>query len=54
MNKTVDKIKQLAAGDFSGNSLEEIFARCYKAVKKTLGITPFDEQLALTQNAARI
>ena len=47
MNKTVEKIKQLAAaGDFSGNSLEEIFARCYKAVEKTLGITPFDEQLA--------
>lgn len=47
MNKTVEKIKQLAAaGNFSGNSLEEIFARCYKAVEKTLGITPFDEQLA--------
>ncbi|MGN0669541.1 MAG: hypothetical protein ACI4JZ_03230 [Oscillospiraceae bacterium] len=47
MNKTVEKIKQLAAsGDFSGNSLEDIFARCYKAVEKTLGITPFDEQLA--------
>ncbi len=47
LNKTVEKIKQLAeSGDFSGNSVEEIFARCYKAVEKTLKITPFDEQLA--------
>lgn len=47
LNKTVEKIKQLAeGGDFSGNSVEEIFARCYKAVEKTLEITPFDEQLA--------
>lgn len=46
MNKTVEKIKQLVfSGDFSGNTKEEIFARCYKAVEKTLEITPFDQQL---------
>ena len=46
MNKTVEKIKQLALSEeFSGNSEEEIFARCFKAVKETLGITPFDVQL---------
>lgn len=45
--KTIDKIKLLAgSGDCSGNSAEEIFARCFNAAKKTLGITPFDEQLA--------
>ena len=43
---TVAKIKSLAeSGSASGNSLEEVFARCYNAVKRTLGITPFDEQL---------
>lgn len=47
MNKTVEKIKQLAeSGIFSGNAVEEAFARCYNAVEKTLEITPFDEQLA--------
>ena len=46
LNKTVEKIKQLAfSGEFSGNSEEEIFARCFKAVEETLGITPFDVQL---------
>lgn len=46
-NKTILKIKTLAqSGDFLGNSVEEIFARCYIAAQKTLGITPFDEQLA--------
>ncbi len=46
-NKTVSKIKErVQSGDFSGNTTEEIFARCYKATEKTLGITPFDEQLA--------
>lgn len=41
------KIKALAeSGDCSGNTAEEIFARCYNAAKKTLGITPFDEQLS--------
>lgn len=45
-NKTILKIKSLAdSGNVSGNSAEEIFARCYNAVKKTLHITPFDEQL---------
>ena len=29
----------------SGNSIEEVFARCCAAAEKTLGITPFDEQL---------
>lgn len=43
----IEKIKSLAqSGDCSGNSLEEIFARVYRAVEKTLDITPFDEQLA--------
>ena len=28
-----------------GNSLEEVFARCCIAAEKTLGITPFDEQI---------
>ena len=46
-NKTILKIKTLAqGGDFSGNSVDEIFARCFCAAQKTLGITPFDEQLA--------
>ncbi|MDE6031672.1 MAG: preprotein translocase subunit SecA, partial [Oscillospiraceae bacterium] len=44
--KTIDKIKAFAeSGECSGNSSEEIFARCYNATKKTLEITPFDEQL---------
>ncbi len=43
----IEKIKTLAkSGDCGGNSLEEIFARVYRAVEKTLRITPFDEQLA--------
>ncbi len=33
------------SGEYTGNSLEAVFARCYLAVEKTLGITPFDEQL---------
>lgn len=42
-----EKIKSLAeSGDCGGNSLEEIFARVYRAVQKKLGITPFDEQVA--------
>ncbi|MDE7194009.1 MAG: preprotein translocase subunit SecA [Oscillospiraceae bacterium] len=45
--KTIDKIKSLAeSGGCLGNSAEEIFARCFNAAEKTLGITPFDEQLA--------
>ena len=45
--KSVSKIKALAeSGETAGISVEEVFARCYNAVKKTLGITPFDEQLA--------
>lgn len=41
------KIKSLVqSGDCSGNTIEEIFARVYRAVQKTLEITPFDEQLA--------
>lgn len=43
----IDEIKSLAGnGDAGGNSVNEIFARVYNAVQKTLGITPFDEQLA--------
>lgn len=46
-NKAISEIKTIAdSGAAVGNSTEEIFARCYNAVKKTLGITPFDEQLA--------
>ena len=41
------KIKEFAAnGDTAGTSIEQIFARCYNAVEKTLRITPFDEQLS--------
>lgn len=41
------KIKRIAeSGECSGNSLEEVFARVYRAAEKSLGITPFDEQLA--------
>ncbi|MDE7362300.1 MAG: preprotein translocase subunit SecA [Oscillospiraceae bacterium] len=44
---TIAKIKSLAqGGECSGNSLEAVFARCYLAAEKTLGITPFDEQLS--------
>ncbi|MBQ4164727.1 MAG: preprotein translocase subunit SecA [Oscillospiraceae bacterium] len=43
----IAKIKSLAEnGGASGASLEEVYARCYCAVQKTLGITPFDEQLS--------
>ncbi len=43
----IAKIKELAAsGSTEGNSLETVFARCFKAVEKTLDITPFDQQLA--------
>lgn len=46
MNKTVEKIKRLAlSGQYSGNSEDDIFARCFKAVEETLGITPFDVQI---------
>lgn len=41
------KIKTLAkSGECGGDTIEEIFARVYRAVQKTLDITPFDEQLA--------
>ncbi len=44
---TIAKIKSLAkSGECMGNSIEEVFARCYSAAEKTLGITPFDEQLS--------
>lgn len=43
----IAKIKSLAqSGESPGNSLEAVFARCYLAAEKTLGITPFDEQLS--------
>ena len=41
--------KRAASGEYAGNTVEEIFARVYLAVKKTLGITPFDEQIAAAQ-----
>ena len=44
---TISKIKALSqSGDCGGNTLEDVFARCYLAAEKTLGITPFDEQLS--------
>ena len=44
---TIAKIKSLAKHSAdSGNSIEEVFAECYSAAEKTLGITPFDEQLS--------
>lgn len=44
---TIAKIKSLAqSGEYAGSSTEEVFARCFAAVQKTLGITPFDEQLS--------
>lgn len=47
MDKRIEKIKSLAKnGGAAGNSVEEIFARCYSATEKTLKITPFDEQLS--------
>lgn len=47
-NKTlIDAVKSLAKdGERGDNSIEDIFARVYKAVQRTLRITPFDEQLA--------
>lgn len=33
------------SGNCEGDTLEAVFARVYAAVEKTLGITPFDEQL---------
>ncbi len=51
----ISQIKEKAqSGDLGGNTVEAVFARCYRAVQHTLGITPFDEQLlaalALTEN----
>lgn len=44
---SVAAIKSMAkSGECGGNTAEEIFARVYQAVEKTLGISPFDEQLA--------
>ncbi|MBQ8170545.1 MAG: preprotein translocase subunit SecA [Oscillospiraceae bacterium] len=43
----IAKIKALAeSGDTSGSNIEAVFARCYNAIKKTLDMTPFDEQLS--------
>lgn len=43
----ISAIKSRAeSGDVSGSSLEAVFARCFLAAKKTLHITPFDEQLS--------
>lgn len=40
-------VKKLAeSGEVTGGTLEEVFARVYLAVQKTLDITPFDEQIA--------
>lgn len=44
---TIAKIKALVqSGEYAGNSTEEVFARCFAAVQKTLGLTPFDEQIS--------
>ena len=46
----IAKIKQLAFGDspvdVGDSSIEAVFARCFKAFEKALGVTPFDEQLS--------
>lgn len=43
----IAKTKELAeAGNTEGGKPEQVFARCYNAVQKTLGITPFDQQLS--------
>ncbi|MGN0687301.1 MAG: DEAD/DEAH box helicase [Oscillospiraceae bacterium] len=43
----IPKIKELAAAECTtGSTIEQVFARCYRAAEKTLGITPFDEQLS--------
>ena len=44
--KIIEKIKSLSEGACEGDSIEEVFAGCFKAAKKTLGIMPFDEQIA--------
>lgn len=48
MISEIEKIKQLAQSgeNLGGNTLEEVFARCFLATQKELHITPFDEQLA--------
>lgn len=47
MSTEIEKIKSLAeSAECSGNTLEEVFARCFLAAQKELDITPFDEQLA--------
>lgn len=47
MSTEIEKIKVLAeSAECGGNTLEEIFARCFLAAQKKLDITPFDEQLA--------
>lgn len=44
---TIAKIKALAEnGSTEGSLLEEVYARCFNAVRKTLEITPFDVQLS--------
>lgn len=47
LNKnSIANIRALAqSGEYGGDTLEEVFARCCAAAEKTLGITPFDEQL---------
>lgn len=45
--KFIAEVKSLAeSGNFSGNSVKDVFAECFAATQKTLGITPFDEQIA--------
>ncbi len=44
---TISQIKALAeSGGAEGKGIAEVFSRCYMAVEKALGITPFDEQLS--------
>ena len=49
-NTFIADVKSRAeSGDYEGSSTEEIFAKVYSAVQKTLGIDPFDEQIAAAQ-----
>ncbi len=46
-NKKIAEIEKLAeSGGAEGGGIAEVFSRVYLAVRKTLGITPFSEQIA--------
>ena len=45
-NRTISNIVSLAAsGGAEGNGISEVFSRVYCAVKNTLGMTPYEEQI---------